>query len=975
MEAGLFGCPWLLGVNVHIYYASWVNTNQLAVPLTRLRLTFEPQLGDGPEYEDGDSGEQIIYPMYAGVGSPDLDLGTSAQSPNIKFEVQGKFGIYPSGDCDFMDIIEDIVRSGQIQYGYSSSQSLGLLQLGVNCYDYPLVIQAREMGALEQIATSQSFSLGQPLEQGDVIVVMCMGRDPLTNSPFDSVGNVYTLIAEGVLNPLSTYTKWGYTIWYATNVTDQPAGVVVSCNNPDYNQQAQMVVIRGDNLVFDTVSVSAVQNVGVGSPLSGSITTTNDGGKDCAIIAFIAAGIIANTNIAPSGVWQPLLDLRLGVDATSLIRRVTQPGNYPLSGVTAAQGSDYVTVLFSFKSTEPRGTAAALGNIMDEASLQLTRTQCRAYGLTGALSMQSQSACSDWLTPLYAAANAAPVWAGFYLYSFPYAEASKVGNGAIYISPTASGPLDDWSTERGDFETDGNNPPITIERQQQTDFPTIPQMQILNRASDYNQLVVTEPLSADTAVYGPRKDSPVVMDMVKSPTVARKLMKITSRINSGMNRNVYKGSVNASRGSLALPMDLYRWTDPDIGLNKQPVRLLSVVENDRGGFDIEAEKFIYGMRTPDDVVGSNPSPISQGGGDPGSVNVPIFFQPVPRLLTNPTDNELWIVLSGQSLNYGGCFVNVSTTGETGAYNLLKGTNGTPIVIGSGTTGYLTADWPAGTSPDTTHDLLIDLTESNGSLVSYGVSDEDNYTYPCYVSGGTALIPYELMTYSVANLTSPFNYTLKATGGGTNHLDRAVFSAPNPGGVGVDHPLTSPPTSRFAFLSPAGTGIFKVSLDPRWVGIPLWFKFPTVNTFLGSQQDIADCVAYPYTPIASGQGPEYVQTPPFSLANPDSTHIAITDLTEAFQTGVVDYNFTSSIAIPGGAPGTPTWFYVTITDPAQLGGNNLPVNIQTIAQEAATPKNGVNGYIYVGAILCLPAGGGNRATPGGWPAPQGFQVGP
>jgi hypothetical protein len=139
---------------------------------------------------------------------------------------------------------------------------------------------------------------------------------------------------------------------------------------------------------------------------------------------------------------------------------------------------------------------------------------------------------------------------------------------------------------------------------------------------------------------------------------------------------------------------------------------------------------------------------------------------------------------------------------------------------------------------------------------------------------------------------------------------------------------------------------------------------------GMTQSQTDVTPYSFILGSTCTSDDYTQTPPFVLSNPDSTHIAIADTTEAFPTGIADYSFTSPIAIPGGAPGIATWFYVTITDPAQLGGINLPVNIETI-----NAKVGVNGYTYVGAIQCLPAGGGIRVTPGGWPPPPGFQVGP
>jgi hypothetical protein len=58
-------------------------------------------------------------------------------------------------------------------------------------------------------------------------------------------------------------------------------------------------------------------------------------------------------------------------------------------------------------------------------------------------------------------------------------------------------------------------------------------------------------------------------------------------------------------------------------------------------------------------------------------------------------------------------------------------------MGNGITGHNTSDWPAHSSPDTTNDLPLDLTESLGVLQSFAVADEDNFLYPCYIAGGGA----------------------------------------------------------------------------------------------------------------------------------------------------------------------------------------------------------------------------------------------
>jgi hypothetical protein len=251
----------------------------------------------------------------------------------------------------------------------------------------------------------------------------------------------------------------------------------------------------------------------------------------------------------------------------------------------------------------------------------------------------------------------------------------------------------------------------------------------------------------------------------------------------------------------------------------------------------------------------------------GNVNDPVIFEPVSRLYSG-TKPQLWIVVSSPAANYGGAQVYVSTDGG-GSYNPI----GDPL-IGSAITGNVVSDWAAGTDPDTTHDLAVDLTESNGVLDSYAVIDEDNFVYPCYVQGsdvplivkmngvtiaslantafkmnGTIIAQsggfgYELMTYAVAQLTATSRYTLKATGTG-NKLRRAVFNAPDNTGLGIDHPAGQ----RFAFLWPSGVGILKLDMDPLWVGQELKFKILSFNSFGAAAQSLTDpgIVVYNYLP--------------------------------------------------------------------------------------------------------------------------------
>ncbi len=192
---------------------------------------------------------------------------------------------------------------------------------------------------------------------------------------------------------------------------------------------------------------------------------------------------------------------------------------------------------------------------------------------------------------------------------------------------------------------------------------------------------------------------------------------------------------------------------------------------------------VYATCQRADVSMQTGVPIGPTNHVPTAINPPIFIEPVDGLIQGiGNDFYLLICVSDSDPNYGGCVVSFSTDG---------GVTYTPLgdIEGNCVTGVLTADWPAHADPDTTNDLSVSTAESNnGLLAAVAVSDRDSFVTPIYVAGGVSPIPYELMTYS-ALTGSAGAYVLKATGGGTNELRRAVLGAPQ-AGQGCDHPLGS-----------------------------------------------------------------------------------------------------------------------------------------------------------------------------------------
>ena len=109
--------------------------------------------------------------------------------------------------------------------------------------------------------------------------------------------------------------------------------------------------------------------------------------------------------------------------------------------------------------------------------------------------------------------------------------------------------------------------------------------------------------------------------------------------------------------------------------------------------------------------------------DPGDTNPPIIFEP-PVVLSGGA-YEVWLIASGGS-DWGGCQVWISIDNATYA---LAGT-----IYRGARQGRLTASLPNHPDPDDTSTLSIDLTQSQGQLLSGTQADADNLVTLCYVDG-------------------------------------------------------------------------------------------------------------------------------------------------------------------------------------------------------------------------------------------------
>ena len=210
---------------------------------------------------------------------------------------------------------------------------------------------------------------------------------------------------------------------------------------------------------------------------------------------------------------------------------------------------------------------------------------------------------------------------------------------------------------------------------------------------------------------------------------------------------------------------------------------------------------------------------------PGDTNPPILFEPPPGLTAG--DTEVWIIATGGA-HWGGCQVWVSLDGTTYAY---AGT-----IYRGGRQGVLTAALPSHADPDTADTLSVDLTQSQGQLLSGTTADADAFVTLCYCDG-------ELLSYQTATLTAAYKYNL-------TYLRRGVYGTP----IGAHSS-----GANFARFGPNDPSLFKYIYPQSFIGQTIHVKLPAFNIFSQSLQGLASLTSTSYSLTGDGmiQGPAYV----------------------------------------------------------------------------------------------------------------------
>ena len=427
---------------------------------------------------------------------------------------------------------------------------------------------------------------------------------------------------------------------------------------------------------------------------------------------------------------------------------------------------------------------------------------CRAAGIFLSPVYSEQTEAQQNISELLEQTNSAAVFSQGRLKIVPYGDVKLSGNGAAYV-PNLT-PVYDLTDD--DFIVSGAEDPLKVERKTNADAYNQIQVEYLDRANDYNIAVAEVKDQANIEQYGLRPKDAVKMHGICDAKVANHVAQLLLQ-RALYVRNEYEFKLGW-KYCLLEPMDLVTLTDEGLGLDKTPVRIIEIEEDEEGVLTVKAEDFPMGAAT----ATAYPTQPSLGysadyNKSPGNAHAPVIFE-APLQLTGG-EPQIWLATAGGDM-WGGAEVWISTDGDS--YTRIGATNKKARF------GSLSAPLASGAVFDRANTLNVEI--SAGQMTGGTEQDSRDLLTLCYVDG-------EFMAYETAELKGVGRYTL-------GNLTRGAY------GSTIDRHNAG---SQFVRIDET---MFKYAVPANWVGRTVWVKLVSFNVFGSGVQELAEVPAYSYT---------------------------------------------------------------------------------------------------------------------------------
>lgn len=427
---------------------------------------------------------------------------------------------------------------------------------------------------------------------------------------------------------------------------------------------------------------------------------------------------------------------------------------------------------------------------------------CRAVGIFLSPAYTEQGEAQRNISELLEQTNSAAVFSQGRLKIVPYGDGNYSGNGAVYVADNKA--IYDLTDD--DFIVSGAEDPVNVERKTNADAFNQIQVEYLDRDNDYNVAIAEVKDQANIEQYGLRPKDAVKMHGICDGKVAQKVAQQLLQ-RALYVRNEYEFKLGW-KYCLLEPMDIVTLTDAGLGLNKTPVRITEIEEDEEGVLSVKAEDYPVGVYTTSEY----PTQPSLGYSadynvSPGNAHAPVIFE-APLQLTGG-EPQIWMATAGGDM-WGGAEVWVSTDGDS--YTRVGAVNHKARF------GSLTTALPNGAVFDRTNTLNVEI--SAGQMTGGTEQDSRDLLTLCYVDG-------EFLAYTNAELKGVGRYTL-------GNLTRGAY------GSAIDSHAAG---SQFARIDDT---LFRYTVPRNWIGRTVWVKLVSYNVFSGGIQDLASVPAYSYT---------------------------------------------------------------------------------------------------------------------------------
>jgi len=454
---------------------------------------------------------------------------------------------------------------------------------------------------------------------------------------------------------------------------------------------------------------------------------------------------------------------------------------------------------------------------IDNSSFNNFSKYCVANNVFLSPVYDSQEEAQSALTDLAEICNSTFIWTQGKLKLIPLADETVSGNGQTWTPDLT--PIYDLTED--DFIDDEE--PVKCTRSDQADIYNSIKIEYKNRANDYATEVVEAQDLANIELYGLRAADTTKAHQICTTDIAQRTAQLAlDRSIAVRNKYTFKLPL---KYILLDAMDIVTLTYARLGLDREPVRILEIKENDNQ-LEIEAEEMVIGSASPAKIETQEAISLSiDANQQVGNVNPILIFEP-PMELTQDT-LEVWVGVSSQNKLFGGCEVWISDDDST--YKLI-GKIDSQIRQGV----LVNHLFESSDNPDMTHTLIVDMNMSDSELLSGTKEDADRLNTLCYVDG-------ELLAYQNAELSDIGVYNL-------SYLNRGAYSS---------EVKTHYKDSQFARID---EDLFlKLPFSKEDIGKKLAIKCPSFNSFGAGLQTLGDLMPYYYTiqGTALKQAPENI----------------------------------------------------------------------------------------------------------------------